>query len=179
MNIDIFRTADNLDINAIVQLVNRAYRPEADVSGWTHEANLVSGNRISACQVAAILARPNSAIMVGLKDSEMVACVHVEKNGNHSHIGMLAVNPMQQGTCVGKQMLAHAERYAKEEFGSVKFVMFVLSLRRELIAFYLRRGYQKTGVILDYPLSAGAGTPKHADLKIEALEKPFNKRQSE
>lgn len=177
MNIDIFRTADSTDMDAIVQLVNRAYRPEAGISGWTHEADLVSGIRVSAGQVAAILAKQDSVILVGFKDSEVVACVHVEKHGNNSHIGMLAVNPLLQGTGFGKQMLAYAETYAREEFGAVTFVMFVLSLRNELIAFYQRRGYQKTGDITDYPLSAGVGIPKHADLKVEILEKRHNNNQ--
>jgi ribosomal protein S18 acetylase RimI-like enzyme len=84
---------------------------------------------------------------------------------------------MLQGTGVGKQMLAHAEKYAREEFGSVRFIMVVVSSRPELIAFYLRRGYQRTGDLMDYPLSAGAGTPKHTGLKIETLEKPFNNSQ--
>lgn len=35
--------------------------------------------------------------------------------------------------------------------------MVVVSSRSELISFYQRRGYQKTGSIMDYPLSAGAG----------------------
>ncbi|MEQ1558729.1 MAG: GNAT family N-acetyltransferase [Methyloglobulus sp.] len=177
MNVDTFRTANSPDIEAIVKLVNSAYRPASGVSGWTHEAELVSGDRINVDQVKEIIAKRNSVILVGLKGSEVVACVHVEKHGNNSHIGMLAVKPLLQGTGFGKQMLAYAETYAREEFGSVKFVMFVLSLRNELIAFYQRRGYQKTGDITDYPLSAGAGTPKHADLKVEALEKRHNNNQ--
>jgi hypothetical protein len=52
--------------------------------------------------------------------------------------------------------------------------MAVVSSRSELIAFYLRRGYQKTGVVQDYPLSAGVGTPKFSGLKIEVLEKRSN-----
>lgn len=152
MNIDTCRTADSPDIHAIVQLVNRAYRPEVDVSGWTHEADLVSGNRINADQVSALLAKRDSVVLVGVKNSEMVACIHIEKNGNHSHIGLLAVNPMLQGTGVGKQMLAHAEKYAREEFGSVRFIMVVVSSRPELIAFYLRRGYHSLFkfLILDF-----------------------------
>lgn len=49
--------------------------------------------------------------------------------------------------------------------------MIVVSGRIELIAFYLRRGYQQTGSVMDYPILAGVGTPKDASLKIEALEK--------
>jgi ribosomal protein S18 acetylase RimI-like enzyme len=171
MNMDTFRTANNFDAEAIAQLVNKAYRPETGTAGWTHESDLVYGNRTSVIQVAEILSKPDSVILVGLKHSEIVACVHVEKDGSYSQIGMLAVNPKLQGAGAGKQLLAHAERYANENFGSEKFTMIVVSSRSELIAFYLRRGYQKTGTIRDYPLSVGVGTPKFSNLKIEILEK--------
>ncbi len=166
-----FRTANKFDAEAIAQLVNKAYRPETGSAGWTHESNLVSGNRTSVGQIAEVMSKPDSVILVGLKCSEIVSCVHVEKNGSYSHIGMLTVNPKLQVTGVGKQMLAHAERYANESFGSEKFIMDVVSSRSELIAFYLRRGYRKTGIVQDYPVSAGVGTPKFSGLKIEVLEK--------
>ena len=171
---DTFRTAHKSDAEAIAQLVNKAYRPELGASGWTHESNLVSGSRTNADQVSETISKPASVILVGLEDPEIVACVHIEKDGSNSHIGMLAVSPILQGAGIGKKMLAHAERYASEIFGSEKFIMVVVSSRSELISFYLRRGYQKTGSVMDYPLLAGAGTPKHAGLKIEALEKRSN-----
>lgn len=71
-------------------------------------------------------------------------------------------------------MLALAENYAIETFGAEKFILIVVSARSELVAFYLRRGYQKTGSVTDYPISAGAGTPKNPALKIEVLEKRSN-----
>lgn len=171
MEIDTVRTAVNPDAEAIAHLVNKAYRPGSGASGWTHESDLVSGNRINASQIDKITSKPDSIILVGIKDSEIIACVHIEKDGSSSHIGMLAVNPTLQGTGVGKQMLARAEKHASAIFGSEKFIMVVVSARSELISFYLRRGYQKTDFVMDYPLSASAGNPKHAGLKIEILEK--------
>lgn len=171
MSIDTFRTASKSDAEAIAQLVNKAYRPESGVSGWTHESHLVSGGRTSVGQIEAMMSKPDSVILVGLKGSEIVACVHVEKDGSNGHISMLAVSPILQGAGAGKQMLAHAERYASENFNSEKFIMVVVSSRSELISFYLKRGYQKTDTVMDYPLSAGVGIPKHAGLKVEVLEK--------
>lgn len=165
-------------MEAIALLVNNAYRPESGVSGWTHESDLVSGNRADVSQIVEIMSKPDSVILLGINDSDIVACVHVEKDGSNCYIGMLAVNPLLQGSGAGKQMLAYAEQYACEHFRSEKFVMVVLSARSELIAFYLRRGYQKTGDIMDYPLSAGVGAPKYADLKVEMLEKKSNANQS-
>ena len=171
MNIDSFRLANTTDAEAIAVLVNGAYRPESAITGWTDESDLVAGSRTSATQIHEIISRRDSVILVGLDNEEIVACTHVEKNGNSSHIGMLAVTPTWQGAGVGKQMLAEAEKYAISVFGSERFVMVVISERTELISFYLRRSYQKTGVVLDYPLLAGAGIPKNPKLKIEVLEK--------
>lgn len=174
MNIDTFRSANKCDAKAIAAVVNRAYRPEPGSGGWTHESDLVSGNRTSTTQVIEILKKPNSVILVGLNNSEIVACIHVEKEGGDSHIGMLAVNPTLQGTGAGKKMLSYAEEYATEVFGAEKFIMVVVSARINLISFYRRRGYKQTGSVMDYPLSAGVGIPRKQALKIEVLEKRSN-----
>jgi ribosomal protein S18 acetylase RimI-like enzyme len=171
MSIEIFRVASKLDAEVIANLVNLAYRPESGASGWTHESDLVSGSRTNVDQVVDIILKPDSVILLGIKGSEIVACIHIEKDGSNSYIGMFAVNPILQGAGVGKQMLAYAEWYASENFSSDKFIMVVVSSRSELIFFYQRCGYQKTGSIMDYPLSAGAGIPNHPGLKIEILEK--------
>ena len=174
MRIDTFRTATESDAEAIAELVNKAYRPGSGLAGWTHESDLVSGARTNTSQVAEAISNADSTILLGLRGSKIVACVHVEKDGNACRIGMLAVNPAVQGAGFGKQMLAHAEDYAIANFGSDKFIMVVVSSRTELISYYLRRGYQKTGSAMDYPLSAGVGAPIHDGLKIELLEKRSN-----
>lgn len=165
------RIATESDASEIAELVNAAYRPSHDTAGWTHEAELIAGPRTTPAQVAEAIQKPNSAILVHCENSAIVACVHVEKEDSDCHIGMLAVNPAVQATGIGKQMLALAESYASEALRAEKFVLVVVSARSELVAFYLRRGYQKTGSVMDYPLSAGVGIPRNPALKIEVLEK--------
>lgn len=55
--------------------------------------------------------------------------------------------------------------------GCGKAVMAVLSPRPELTAFYLRRGYRRSGIAIDYPCTAGVGLPKQAGLTLAVLEK--------
>ena len=133
-----------------------------------HESELVDGSRISEHQVIELA---DSIIVMGLDGADIVACVHVKKDGSSSYIGMLAVNPLLQSAGVGKHILAYAEDYARVAFGAQKFMMVVLSARTELIAFYFRRGYQRVGSVMDYPVSAGVGLPKVSNLTIEVLEK--------
>lgn len=139
MGIDSFRTANKTDAEAIAKLVNKSYRPELGSHGWTHESDLVSGDRTNARQVADAMSKEGSAILLGLRGSEVVACVHVEKDSGNCHIGMLAVMPDLQGVGIGKEMLVKAESYAIANFGSEKFIMLVVSSRSELISFYLKR----------------------------------------
>jgi hypothetical protein len=50
--------------------------------------------------------------------------------------------------------------------------MTVIDLRDELIAFYERRGYHRTGVFKPFPYGdARFGLPKRNDLRFEVLEK--------
>jgi GNAT superfamily N-acetyltransferase len=166
-----FRTALPDDVGAIVQLVNCAYRPEAGAGGWTHESDWVAGARVNAQQVLEMLCKPCSVVALGLIGTEIVACVHIEKHGDDAHIGMLAVQPHRQGAGLGKQMLAYAEQSVGAMLGCGKAVMAVLSPRPELTAFYLRRGYRRSGIAIDYPCTAGVGLPKQAGLTLAVLEK--------
>lgn len=171
MNTASFLIAGLVDAPAIATLVNEAYRPKDGRGGWTHESSLISGSRIDARQVEALIARPNSAILIAKQQTDIVACVHIEKEGTNAHIGMLAVSPSFQGTGIGKQLLAHAEETAAARFLPARFVMAVVSLRSELLAFYIRRGYKPTGETLPYPVDANVGSPIDGTLKLEVLHK--------
>lgn len=50
------------------------------------------------------------------------------------------------------------------------YEMWVLNLRDELIDFYLRRDYVKTGRISSYPVDAGVGEPL-TELQLIHLQK--------
>lgn len=171
MSLISLRAAAKPDAPLLAQLVNEAYRPGRGTAGWTHESGLIDGDRIDADRVAALISKPHSVVLLGLQGREIVACVHVEKDGRDAHVGMLAVKPEGQGVGAGKQMLASAEVYARKVWGSEKFLMTVLSSRPELLSFYFRRGYRRTGMVVDYPDGTGTGTPKSAGLIMAVLEK--------
>lgn len=173
MNITAFRTANLDDVDALVQLVNNAYHPEPGIGAWTDESRFVNGTRTNQQALKKLLAKDGSVVLLGMREDTILACVHVEKSASHAHIGMLAVNPAWQGAGIGKQMLAQAEAYARHHFDIEKFVLLVISLRRELLAFYLRRGYLETGTTIDYALLCGPTCDaKIAGLRFVVLEKP-------
>ncbi|MDP1615322.1 MAG: GNAT family N-acetyltransferase [Methylococcales bacterium] len=165
-----FKTATIEDAQVIAILVNSAYRPTGDIKGWTHESELISGERTNVEQVSSLF-RDNSYVLVAVENGNIVACVHIEIHGTCAHIGMLATSPKIQGLGYGKEMLSYAEYFASKNFSVTKYVMKVLLARSELIAFYLRRGYILIEVTSDYPISSGVGSPKVDGLKIGVLEK--------
>lgn len=167
-----FRQATRADAAVLSALINAAYRPENEATSWTHESALIAGARISTEQLLEIIGKSDSVLLTASYQQQLVACVQVSKATDDScYIGMLAVNPVWQTAGFGKQMLNYAEYYAHTEFGARKFVISVLQARGELIAFYLRRGYQQTGEFLEYPITLGVGIPKKSGLQLEVLEK--------
>lgn len=165
-----FRSARPDEAEAIAQLVNLAFRPGNGAEGWTHEAHLVAGDRVSPDQVRQTLVAEDTALLLGMACDRITACVMIERTGAIARIGMLAVAPGWQGGGQGKAMLAHAEEQAVRRWNVDKFVLNVLPARTELIAFYLRRGYRHSGNLIDYPIST-TGVPLQPELKIATLEK--------
>jgi ribosomal protein S18 acetylase RimI-like enzyme len=85
---------------------------------------------------------------------------------------MFSVRPNLQGGGIGKALLAEAERVAREEWRVPTMRMTVIDIRDELIAFYERRGYRRTGIKKTFPYGDERfGRPKRDDLRFEVLEK--------
>jgi ribosomal protein S18 acetylase RimI-like enzyme len=168
----IFRSATVADVNAIVSLVESAYRGDVSRKGWTTEADLLDGQRTDPVGVAEIVSKPGSRVLLGEQAGQLLACCHLEKQGEACYFGMFSVQPGLQGGGVGKQMLRESERLACDEWKCSKMEMTVISIRDELIAWYERRGYRRTGIFKPFPYGDERfGIPKRDDLRFELLEK--------
>jgi len=176
-----FRAAQPADVAAIVALVESAYRGDVSRQGWTTEADLLDGQRTDPDGVRAIVGKPGNRLLLAEHASPgsgqaaaLLACCHLEKQGEACYFGMFAVDPTLQGGGVGKQMMAQAERIAAQEWRCTKMEMTVITLRDELIAWYGRRGYRRSGVFKPFPYGdARFGIPKRDDLRFELLVKPL------
>ncbi|MGW5413391.1 GNAT family N-acetyltransferase [Actinomadura geliboluensis] len=167
-----FRTADPADVPALVALIESAYRGDASRAGWTTEADLLGGQRTDAEAVTDVLTGPDSRMLVAETDGALTACCQLENRGGHAYFGMFAVAPSRQGGGLGKQVLAEAERVAREEWDATEMHMTVISAREELIAWYVRRGYARTGETSPFPYGDERfGLPKRDDLEFELLVK--------
>jgi GNAT superfamily N-acetyltransferase len=83
---------------------------------------------------------------------------------------MLTVRPTEQGAGIGKLFLAHAETVARE-WGCARIRMTVIDRRQELIAYYERRGYARTGVEMPFHFDDPRFGVPMAELKMVELAK--------
>jgi ribosomal protein S18 acetylase RimI-like enzyme len=170
----VFRAAGAADVAAVVALVESAYRGDSGRRGWTTEAELLDGRRTDADAVDALLNRPDSCVLLAERDGRLVASCHVERQDTSGYFGMFAVAPEQQGDGLGKKVLAEAERIAREQWHCSAMRMTVIEQRPELIAWYQRRGYRRTGEYQPFPYGDERfGIPRRDDLRFEVLVKAF------
>lgn len=167
-----YRTAVEADVPDVVALVETAYRGEASREGWTTEADILDGQRTDTDAIEDILADPGSRLMLAFDGDNLVACCHLERREGYAYFGMFAVKPTLQGSGVGKQVLAAAERWVLHEWDIHEMHMTVISVREELITWYERRGYARTGKRTPFPYGDDRfGLPRRDDLEFELLVK--------
>lgn len=168
----VFRAAGAADIPAIVALVESAYRGDSGRRGWTTESDLLDGRRTDAQAVGELVSRPGSCVLLAERNGRLIASAHVERQGESGYFGMFAVDPDRQGGGLGKAVLAEAERIAREQWQCRAMRMTVIEQRAELIAWYERRGYRRSGEYQPFPYGDERfGVPRRDDLRFEVLVK--------
>lgn len=174
-----FYKAELSDAQTIAALINSAYRGDSSRAGWTTEADILDGSRTTTQEIAAIIQRDDAFILIGVLNDEIIAtilCERQDAHGRHvAHLGMLAVKPALQNKGYGAEMLQAAEAMTAREWRVVGFLMAVITLREELISFYERQGYERTGEFKNFPENDKLWQPKVPDLTLEYLVKIIKK----
>jgi GNAT superfamily N-acetyltransferase len=167
-----FRAATADDVDAVVALVQSAYRGDSSRAGWTTEAHLLDGQRTDPDDVRSSIEAPDSVVVLAERDGALLACCQVQRRGARCYFGMFAVDPTRQGGGVGKRAMAHAEELARTRWACTVMEMTVIRQRTDLIAFYERRGYTDTGHRSPFPYGDERfGLPRRDDLEFTLLEK--------
>ena len=128
------RIATPADILAAIPVVNAAFALETFLEGTrTDETRFTEMMR-------------EGAFLVATDDISgyIVASVYTECHGARGYFGMLAIEPSQQGTGLGRKMVEAAEEHCRKQ-GCKHMDITVLSLRPELPPFYRKLGYVETG----------------------------------
>ncbi|MHC1563108.1 GNAT family N-acetyltransferase [Actinomycetospora sp. C-140] len=164
------RVAEAADVDSLLALVHSAYRGPSGREGWTSEADLIDGPRTTRELLAADVADPAITVLVA---GDLVGCaaVTLEPGAGTASFGMFAVRPGTQRGGVGSTLLQAAEDHARDR-GAATMEMCVIDRRAELIAWYERRGYVRTGESRPFPYGEeGVGEPRDDDFRFAVLEK--------
>jgi len=162
--------ATPLDVPALNKLINSAYRGDSSKKGWTTEAHLLEGLRCDEAMLSGLLQQPGTIFLKYIENDQLLGCVRLDKQGEKLYLGMLAVSPMMQAGGIGKKLLKASEQEAlKQQCNIVQ--MTVLSARPELVAWYERHGYVRTGEVI--PFTAEASVSKEP-LELLVLEKKLS-----
>lgn len=163
--------ATSKDISAIVALVESVYRGESSQQGWTTEADLLEGQRVDESMVGEMLSRPNTLLLVFQDEGVIQGCVYLERKGDAALLGLLSVDVRQQGRKLGQKILSYCESYILREWKLNAVLIHVLWQRVELISWYERRGFKKTGAEKPFPSDHKFGIPKVQDLYFLEMKK--------
>lgn len=166
------RRALAADAAAITALVNRAYRGDSGRQGWTSEAEIIGGTRISLEVLRELLDRPECRILLAESGGQLVGCIEMRPEGQRLQLGMLTVEPSMQGQRIGSMLLDAAEEHARE-LGLDRLAMMVISVRSELIAWYRRRGFHDTGETQPFDFDDPSFGIARQPLEFMGLEKPL------
>lgn len=191
-----FRFGAPADALAVVALVESAYRGDVSRAGWTTEADLLHGQRTDAAMVLEHLSEPGRHLLLAHDGGGLVACCELTEprvgqpaaDGEHgctpasasagaAYLGMFAVRPTLQGGGIGRAVLAEAARIARDEWGAQALELSTLHLRAELIAWYERRGFQRTGELRAFPYGDERyGRPQRDDIVQVVLRRELSER---
>ncbi len=166
------RPATLADLPRLHPVVERAYRGDSARQGWTHEADMLSDARTDL-ETLATLIDGDSRLLIALDGDTILGCVNVAHRGDGlAYLGLLCVNPQIQARGIGKQLIAAAESTARDTFSADRIEMTVIDRRVELIAWYERHGYTRSGETRPFPV------PVDPPLTMTVLVKPlFDQRQ--
>lgn len=168
-----FLAADASNIDALHRLVESAYRGDSARKGWTHEADLLGGQRTDRESLLEIIQADNQVILLAFEKETLIGCVQLSRvDDATSYLGLLTVNPEMQAGGIGKRIVSAAEHFVQDRWNSTVMEMTVIGKREDLIAYYERRGYARTGETRPFPMEDPRfGLPKTDDLEFIVLSK--------
>jgi len=166
-----FRAAAIADVPALHALVESAYRGESAKQGWTHEADLLGGQRTDVAALAEMIADPAQTILLAERGGALIGSALVaDKGAGVAYLGLLTVSPALQAAGLGRALLGAAEAHARGALGAHTMELTVIKRRQELVDWYLRRGYVLTGREEPFPMDDPRfGLPKTDDLVFVVL----------
>ncbi|HXJ45732.1 MAG TPA: GNAT family N-acetyltransferase [Candidatus Dormibacteraeota bacterium] len=99
----------------------------------------------------------------------LVGCVYLEKRTDRMYLGLLCIDPVQQGKGLGRRLMDAAEEFAVNA-GCVAIDLRTISPRTDIQPFYARLGYAVTGTS-PMPPEISMAVPSHFVHMSKSLQK--------
>ena len=158
------------DAADLAMLINSAYRGDSSRQGWTTEADLLGGLRTDDESLADMIDKKGSVMLKYTDETgAIIGCVNLQQHDSKIYLGMLTVSPEIQARGIGKQLLSASAEYAQAQ-NCPSIYMTVISVRHELITWYERHGYKKTGETKPFPTDVKFGIARQP-LEFIVMEK--------
>lgn len=174
------RRATLADLAGLSALIEAAYRGPESLTGWTSEAAMLDGQRMSLDELSeAVTGAGRVMLLVEGDDGAPIGCAGLTRTEAGAEFGKFAVRPALQSGGLGKRLLAACEDWLARAWGGGLMTLTVIEGRPELRAYYERRGYQATGHTLALASVHDApGWTRGRDLILEEMAKPIPALQS-
>lgn len=168
-----FRTAGAGDAVQLRNLIQEAFRAEDSRKDWTADMAINVRFTINIAYIEKSIAEPESDFLIASdKAGNTVATIGVSnQDSNQARIFMLAVDRRHQQSGLGRKILGYGEEYCQRTWGATKLGLDALSTRQELISWYLRCGYRKTGETRPFPRESYSDLELPDDLCFVQFEK--------
>jgi ribosomal protein S18 acetylase RimI-like enzyme len=127
------RLATPTDRPRLISVINSAFAIET----------FLEGTRTDDERLAAMMQK-GEILLAENTSGQILACIYAEVRSTRGYLGMLAVNPPDQRSGLGKRLLSAAENHFRGK-GCEAMDISVLSLRPELLPIYRRLGFVETG----------------------------------
>jgi len=167
-----FAYATLADVPRVAALIEIAYRGEVAATGWTNEAAILKGLRSSPREVERLVRAADSRFVLALGGDVLAGSALIKRHGDGAYFGMFAIDPSRQQQGLGKVIMAQCETAARELWAARYLRLSVISLRHELIGWYERRGFVRTGEHEPFPFNEAPGALR-TDFDLVVLQKPL------
>jgi N-acetylglutamate synthase-like GNAT family acetyltransferase len=157
------RDATPDDVDALVTLINAAYRVEDFFKG---------SDRINRAEVLDKM--QHGRFLVLEERNALAGCVYVEVNDRRGYFGLLSIDPSRQKQGLGARLIGVAEA-ACSDVGCREMEIWVVDLRTELPPYYRRFGYTEAGTC-PFPADEATSQPCHFIVMRKQLQRDYNPR---
>jgi predicted N-acetyltransferase YhbS len=128
-----YRLATAEDAARLIAMINAAFSIE----------EFLEGDRTDEARLAETMAK-GSILLAEDNVGNLLGCAYFEPRGQRGYLGMLAVDPAQQGRGLAHRLVEEAEDHLRAA-GCDEVEIIVLNMRPELLPIYRRFGFVDAG----------------------------------